>query len=88
MLSLNLVLSLLALLTSLGCMALLLRGYAGTGLRLLLWSGLCFVFLSANNLLLFLDLIVFPETDLRPYRLTAALVGILFLLYGFVWEAE
>ena len=88
MVSLNLVLSLLALLTSAGCMALLLRGYAASGVRLLLWSGLCFVCLSVNNGLLFFDLVVFPNVDLRMYRLLAGLSGALCLLYGFVWEAE
>lgn len=82
------ILTALAALTSLACTVLLLRAYAANGLRLLLWSGLCFVFLSLNNILLFLDLEVFTEMDLRPYRLVAALVGLLFLLYGFIWEAE
>ena len=83
------VLTALAVLTCLACTVLLFRGYARSGLRLLLWSALCFVFLSLNNLLLFFDLVVFPtEVDLRPYRLVAALVGVFFLLYGFVWEAE
>ena len=88
MVSLNFVLSMLALLTSLACMVLLLRGYVASGVRLLLWSGLCFVCLSANNLLLFFDLVVFPNVDLRPYRVLAGLAGALCLLYGFVWEAE
>lgn len=79
---------LLAALASIFCMVLLLRGYARTGARLLLWSGLCFVGLTANNVLLFLDLGVFGLTDLRMYRLLVALGGILFLLYGFIWEAE
>jgi hypothetical protein len=86
--TLNFILCLLAVLTSIGCMVLLLRGYGRTGLRLLLWSALCFVCLSVNNVLLFLDLVVFPDIDLRAYRLIAALVGVLFLLYGFIWEAE
>ena len=88
MLSLDVTLSLLAVLTSLACMALLFRGYSASGLRLLLWSGLCFVFLTLNNVLLFVDLVTPPDLDFRPYRLGAALVGVLFLLYGFVWEAE
>ena len=88
MATVNLVLSLLAALTSLMCMALLFRAYAATGLRLLLWSALCFVCLTANNMLLFFDLVVFPEVDLRIYRLAAGLAGVLFLLYGFIWEAE
>lgn len=84
----NLILVLLAVLTSLACMVLLFRAYAASGVRLLLWSALCFVFLSLNNLLVFVDLVIFPEIDLRLYRLGAALVGIVFLLYGFILEAE
>jgi Family of unknown function (DUF5985) len=80
---------LLAALTSFGCMVLLFRGYARTGVRLLLWSGLCFIFLTANNVLLFVDTVVWPtEVDLRLYRLVAALAGIACLLYAFIWEAE
>jgi hypothetical protein len=78
----------LAALTSLACMLLLFRAHARTGLRLLFWSALCFVGLSINNLLLFLDLIVFPDLDLRLWRMAAALAGLLALLYGFIWEAE
>lgn len=84
----ELVLASLAVLTSFACTAFLFRSYVSGGVRLLLWSGLCFVFLSANNLLLFLDLIVLPDLDLRPYRLCTALIGIFFLLYGFIWEAQ
>jgi hypothetical protein len=84
----NFVLYVLAVLTCLTCTVLLFRGYAASGLRLLLWSALCFVFLSVNNLLLFFDLVVFNDIDLRPYRLGAALVGLMFLLYGFIFEAE
>jgi len=79
---------LVALLTCLVCTVLLFRGYRASGVRLLLWSGLCFVFLTLNNLLLFFDLAVFSEVDLRPYRLVAALVGLAFLLYGFLFETE
>jgi Family of unknown function (DUF5985) len=83
------ILYLLAPVTSIACMLLLFRAYAANGMRLLLWSALCFVGLSVNNLLLFFDLVVFPtQLDLRPYRLLSALAGLLFLLYGFVWEAE
>lgn len=84
----NFVLTLLAGLTSFGCMVLLFRAYSRTGLRLLFWSALCFVCLTANNVLLFFDLSVFANVDLRPYRLLAALAGVMFLLYGFILEAE
>ena len=83
------VLYLLAALTSISCMVLLFRGYARTGARLLFWSALCFVGLSINNVLLFFDFVIFPtQVDLRPWRLFAALAGVLFLLYAFIWEAE
>jgi len=83
------VLYLLAALTSVACMVLLFRGYARNGARLLLWSALCFVGLSINNVLLFFDFVIFPtQMDLRPWRLLAALAGVLFLLYAFIWEAE
>jgi len=89
MVTFNSILYLLALVTSLACMVLLFRAYAASGTRLLLWSALCFVGLSVNNVLLFADLVLFPtQLDLRPYRLLAALAGVLFLLYGFIWEAE
>ena len=88
MASIGAVLSLLAALTGLGCMLLLFRAYAANGLRLLLWSALCFVCLTANNTLLFFDLAVFPDVDLRIYRLGASLAAVLCLLYAFVWETE
>lgn len=88
MVPLNVILALLAALTSLMCMVLLFRAYAANGVRLLLWSALCFVCLTANNALLFVDLAVFPDVDLRVPRLAASLTGVLFLLYGFLREAE
>ena len=69
-------------------MVLLLRGYAASGARLFLWSGLCFVCLTANNVLLFLNLVVFPEADLRLYRFGSSAASLVFLLYGLLWEAE
>jgi hypothetical protein len=86
--ALGFVLTTLAVLTCLACTVLLFRGYARSGLRLLLWSALCFVFLTLNNLLLFFDLQVFTELDLRPYRLLSAAAGLAFLLYGFIFESE
>ena len=88
MATLKIALYLLAIASSLACTVLLFRAYAQRRLRLLLWSSLCFVGLSISNVLLFLDMVVLPSIDLRPARLTTALVGLLFLLYGFIWEAE
>jgi hypothetical protein len=86
--TLKIALYLLAIVSSLACTGLLFRAYAQRRLPLLLWSSLCFVGLSMSNVLLFLDIVVFPSIDLRAARLTASLVGLLFLLYGFIWEAE
>jgi hypothetical protein len=76
----------LCALTSIACAVLLLRGYARTRVPLLLWSGLCFVGLGLNNLLLFVDLRVVPSYDLSLWRTLPALAGIGCLLYGLVWE--
>jgi len=78
----------LAILTSASCMVLLFRGYARRRVRLLLWSGLCFVALTLNNITVFLDLVAFPEIDFRVLRLIASLVGCGFLLYAFIWDSE
>lgn len=75
-------------LASLACTMLLLRGYALSGVRLLLWSGLCFVGLTVNNVVLVVDLLVLPEIDLRILRIGASLGAIAILLYAFIWEAE
>jgi hypothetical protein len=79
----------LCMLTSFICAWLLLRSYRQNKLRLLLWSGLCFIGLSVNNLLLVLDRTVFATTlDLSTWRLVMALVALLPLLYGLIWEDE
>lgn len=79
----------LCALTSMLCSGLLLRGYTRTGYRLLFWSGLCFAGMTINNLLLILDRVVFPTAvDLVPLRLWTALIALLPLLYGLIWEEE
>lgn len=78
----------LCALTALACAWLSLRGYWQSRSRLLFWSGLCFVGLSVNNLLLVLDKLVFQAVDLTTWRLTAALVAVLLLLFGLIWEED
>ena len=73
---------------SLACAVLLLRKFAQTGARLLLWSGLCFGALTVNNALVFVDLAVVPSVSLSMWRHAAALVGIVVLLVGLIWEAR
>lgn len=74
--------------TSLACAVLLLRAYKQSRVRLLFWSGLCFVGLALNNALLFIDLKVMPQTDLFLLRSLPALLGIMLLIYGLIWDAE
>jgi hypothetical protein len=78
----------LCALTSTACAVLLLRGYARSRFRLLLWSGLCFAGLALNNVLLVVDKRVIPEMDLSVWRTLPALAGIALLLYGFVWDTR
>lgn len=78
----------LCALTALTCALLLLRAHARGGSTLLLWSGLCFVCLTINNLLVVVDLVVFPNVSLFLIRNVVALVGMLLLLYGLIWEAK
>ncbi|HUP50537.1 MAG TPA: DUF5985 family protein [Thermoanaerobaculia bacterium] len=78
----------LCVITSATCAALLLRGYARNRVPLLLWSGLCFLGLALNNLLLFIDVQVIPLVDLSAWRTLPALVGVLLLLYGMIWETR
>ena len=79
---------LLCFLTSTGCAVLLLRSYLRSNLRLLLWSGICFTLLAANNLVVIFDMILLRENDLRLLRLAFALAAVSVLLFGFIWEQE
>jgi hypothetical protein len=82
------VIYILSALTSLTCALLLLRGYRRNGFRLLLWSGLCFAGFTLNNVMLFVDFVVYPKTDLFFWRNAPTLAGLMLLLYGLIWEAD
>lgn len=80
--------------TSLACAVMLVRGYARSKARFLLWCSLCFVGLAANNALLFIDKLILPHVnefgglDFSAWRSIAALVGLSLLLYGLIWDVE
>ena len=80
----------LCFLTSAACAWLLGRSFSRSGVRLLMWSSIAFAFLAANNLVLVLDLVVWPqpEVDLRLPRLLLALAAGLSLIWGFIWDLE
>jgi hypothetical protein len=71
------------------CAVLLLRGFARSRSRLLLWSGLCFVGLTLSNALLFVDLVLLADDhSLYMWRLSTAAGAMLLLVYGLVFESE
>jgi hypothetical protein len=83
---------LLCALTSAGCAVLLLRHYAEVRSRrrggLLLWSSVCFAGLALANMVLFVDLVLFPEVDLSLLRAALGALSSLVLVVGLIWECE
>ena len=73
-------------LTSMLCAWLLFRSFRQTHYKLLLWSGLCFAGLALSNLVLVMDKVVFPDINFGNYRLATALIALLPLLYGLIFE--
>jgi hypothetical protein len=74
--------------TAILCAYLLLRGSLQNKSRLLLWSGLCFVGLALNNIMLIIDYMMLPNMDLSTVRLIPALVGMMLLIYGLIVETK
>jgi hypothetical protein len=73
--------------TSIFCALLLIRSYLASKTPLLLWCSLCFIGLALNNVLLFLDLFVVPDIDLKTWRSVTALVALVLMLVGLIWES-
>lgn len=81
----------LCALTALACAVLLVRGYRRSRARFLLWSSLCFLALALNNVLLFVDKVIYADVDMPMLALArtgVALVGLALLVYGLIWDAE
>jgi len=74
--------------TSAVCTYLLATAWLRSRYRLLLWSALCFAGLTLNNLTLWLDKLVFPAIDLSIPRISIALLAMIVLLYGLIWDTE
>jgi hypothetical protein len=79
---------LLCFATSTACAYLLARSYARTGMRLLLWSAICFLLLAANNLAVVVDLLVLIDWDLILVRHFLSISAVSVLLFGFIWDLE
>lgn len=72
--------------TSLLCAVLLTATYRRNRTRFLLFSSICFSGLAISNMLLCIDLILFPQLNLLPFRQCLSLAAYFSLLWGFVWE--
>jgi hypothetical protein len=66
----------------------LLRGFGKNGVRLLLWSGLCFLGLMVENIMLYADLVLVPEVDLSLWRKIPGLAALVILLFGLIWDSK
>ena len=74
--------------TSIACALLLFIGYRRTRTKLLFASSLCFAGLAANNVLLFIDLVITgPEVDLSMPRNIVALIALVVFLFSLLWES-
>lgn len=78
----------LCALTSILCFGFLTRGYLRTRARILMWSSICFFFLTLQNVVLFTDLVLVPAIDLSMYRIGLGLAGSFSLLFGLIWETR
>ena len=74
--------------TCLLCAVLLLRGYGKNGVRLLLWSGLCFLGLMVENIMLYFDVVLVSEVDLSLWRKIPGLAALVILLFGLIWDSK
>ena len=73
---------------SVACAVLLFRSYRQAPSHLLFWSGLCFGFLAINNMILFADVVLFPQFDFNGALLRSicgAVAGSV-MLFGLIWE--
>ena len=78
----------LCALTSLAAALLLIRASRESRSPLLAWSALCFAGLTVSNVILVLDRIVFLQSDFSTLRLVAALLALLLLIIGLIWESD
>ena len=74
--------------TTLICAGLLFRAFRQNRMRLLLWSALCFLGLTFDNIMLFVDVVLTPHIDLSAWRHLPGLLGLVLLLYGMIWDAK
>jgi Family of unknown function (DUF5985) len=79
---------LLSAATCLLCAVLLLRSYAQRRVRLLLWSGLCFLGLMLENVMMYVDFVIYTDVNLAILRKLPAVIALSLLLFGLVWDSR
>jgi hypothetical protein len=72
--------------TSIACSFLLWRAWRAKGVRLLFWSALCFLGLALDNVLLYFDLVHFPDVYMYEAPMIVGLISIGLLLFGLIWD--
>lgn len=78
----------LSAIMSITCAGMLFRAYRVNPSHLLLWSSACFSLLAVNSLILFVDVVMFPQMDFGGIlirNIAGASAGSL-LLFGLIWE--
>ena len=78
----------LCALASLVFAGLLFRGYRQSRARMLMWSSACFIAFAVANILLFVDLAIAPGVDLLLLRTGIMLLGLVLLIYGFIYDSD
>ena len=73
--------------TSLWIAILLWRGSRRGGGGLLFWSSLCFIAMTGNNLLLYVNYFILPNVDLVLAARLVTAAGIILLNVGLIWHA-
>lgn len=79
---------LLAAATCLLCAVLLLRAFAKRRAQLLLWSGICFVGLMLENVMMYIDVVVYPDVDLSLVRRLIGVAALSLIVFGLIWDSK
>lgn len=74
--------------TTFACAILLYRGYRNTGARFLQLCSIFFALITIENGLLIIDRLTGPNVDLSLARTSSALLALLILNAGMIWERK
>lgn len=78
---------LLCALTSLLCAVMLFKAFKKSQFRLLFWSSMGFTGFFISNILLIVDVLVFPDvTYIIHFRSIPAVIGMVVMIYGLIME--